>query len=407
MAAKFGTMRQNSRRSSQPSRKRGTQKLLGLGLMLFYAAPLAGCQNLNSSLIKDWGFSQGEGIPEAQAAATKESPETIAQEIQRLTQEIAQLTASHKDWGRAHYERAHYHRINDDFDAAITDYNIAATAYGDRDAQLYSDRGLAHESLGNGEAAIADYTKAIAVNEGWADEPETLAVTYASRGEVHESLKNLDAALADYNTAIALDASLSYAFYDRAYLHHSQENLIQAIKDFTSYIQLTAKPGSWAYYSRGVANEDYGRSAQALADYSEAISLNDWGQDDPELNKQDQADAYFARAWLHHHLGNYRRAIQGYSESLKLHPMDSLTLYNRGLVHDENGDLAQALADYSSAIELNQNWGQIDISGNYLGLGSALYNRGLIYQLQGNGELAQGDFRASKAAEKALEQSHS
>ena len=144
-----------------------------------------------------------------------------------------------------------------------------------------------------------------------------------------------------------------------------------------------------------------------MADYSEAIALNNWGQGDPELNQRDQADAYFARAWLHHDLGHHRKAIQNYSESLKLNPIDSLTLYNRGLAHDENGELDKALADYTSAIELNENWGMINLEGNYLGLGSALYNRALIYERYGKTALAQRDFQESASEKQALEQHQS
>lgn len=386
---------------SQQSRTRGTRKLLGLGLVLFVATPLAGCQSLSYSLAA-WERSQANVIEEAQAAVTEESPEAITHAMERLTEAIAAATESANDWGGLHYERAYYHHIRDDFEAAIADYNIAVAAYGDRNSQLYLDRGLAQESFGNGEAAIADYTKAIAINEGWADEAEALALSYTRRGEVYESLANVDAALADYNTAIALTPSLARAFYNRAYLNQSQDNLNQAIQDFTRYIQLTEKPDSWAYYSRGLAYEAYDRSSQALADYSEAIALNDWGNGDPELDRQDQADAYFARAWLHHDLGNHRRAIQNYSESLKLNPIDSLALYNRGLAHNANGNLDQVLADYTRAIEINKNWGTIDPEGSYLGLDSALYNRGLIYESQGKAALAQQDFQSSAMEKPAL-----
>lgn len=399
-------MRWKAQNLSRTFQTQSNRKLFGLSILLLLATPLAGCQTLSSALA-DWELAPQAEISEAQAAVIEESPAAIAQEIERLNQAIAATTETDNDWGSLHFERAYYHHISEDFETAIADYDIAVADYGDLDSQLYSDRAMAHESLGNDAAAVADYTKAIAIDQGWADETTALALTYLRRGEAHESLEDVDGALADYNTAIALDPSLEYAFYYRAFLHHGQDNLSQAIQDFTRYIQLTPEPDSWAYYSRGVAYEEFDRAPQALADYSEAIALNNWGNGDPELDQRDQADAYFARAWLHHDLGNYRRAIQNYSESLQLNPIDSLTLYNRGLAQDENGNLDQALADYSSAIELNENWGMIDLSGNYLGLGSAFYNRGLVYEAQGKAALAEADFQASDRERQALEERES
>lgn len=56
------------------------------------------------------------------------------------------------------------------------------------------------------------------------------------------------------------------------------------------------------------------------------------------------------------------------------------------------------------AIELNENWGMIDVEGNYWGLGSALYNRGLIYESYGKTALAQRDFQAAALEKQALKQ---
>lgn len=388
---------------TQPGQQRASRRVsrfLGVGLTLICVGPLASCAVPNSAM--SGPLSENAAITEAHAAELGESPADIAQQVDQLTLEIAAATEAENDWGGFHYERAYYHHISGQLAAAIADYDIAVAAYGDRDSQLYSDRGLAHSAGGNGAAAIADFTKAIAIDQGWTDEAEALALTYVRRGEAHESLDHFDQALADYNTAIALEPHLSSAFSCRAYLHQRQDNLSLAIQDFTRHIQLSDNPTSWAYYGRGIAYETSGRSPQALADYSEAIALNDWGNGDRALDQQDQADAYFARAWLHHDLGNYRRAIHNYGESLKLNPIDALAFYNRGLAHEESNDLDRALADYTRAIQLNKNWGVIDIEGDYWGLASALQNRGRVYEHQGNIALAQADFQAATREKQGL-----
>jgi tetratricopeptide (TPR) repeat protein len=62
--------------------------------------------------------------------------------------------------------------------------------------------------LGNYNAAIADYTRAIKI------EPE-YASPYINRGNTYAKLNNYNAAIADYTSAIRIDPELAIAYNNR------------------------------------------------------------------------------------------------------------------------------------------------------------------------------------------------
>ena len=72
----------------------------------------------------------------------------------------------------------------------------------------YFQRGIAHGELGNYDAAIADYTKAIEISPN-------LSQAYNNRGNAYDDLKNYDAAISDFTKAIEINPNLSVAYGNR------------------------------------------------------------------------------------------------------------------------------------------------------------------------------------------------
>jgi Tfp pilus assembly protein PilF len=64
--------------------------------------------------------------------------------------------------------------------------------------------------------------------------------------------------------------------------------------------------------------------------------------------------AYYNRGVLYQDRGKLAEAIEDYSSAVKLDPEYSEAYYNRGVSRESRGDLAGAIADYSEAIQLNQ-----------------------------------------------------
>src|SRR5258708_25389296 len=62
-------------------------------------------------------------------------------------------------------------------------------------------------------------------------------------------------------------------------------------------------------------------------------------------------DAYYRQALRHHRQGNLAEAIAEYSESIRLEP-DARTFYGRAFAFHTLGDYERADADYTAAIRL-------------------------------------------------------
>src|SRR6516164_2368282 len=77
-----------------------------------------------------------------------------------------------------------------------------------RDAVSYANRGVEYRNKGDLERALADFTKAIAIDP-------KVARAYTNRGLVLKTKGDLDRAIADYDKAIELDPKHLLAYYDR------------------------------------------------------------------------------------------------------------------------------------------------------------------------------------------------
>ena len=157
---------------------------------------------------------------------------------------------------------------------AIREYTLAIES-GDLSqislAQAYYGRGNLYY-LRDWDRCIADFTKAIELNERW-------DLAYCLRGDAHEEKGDLDKAIADYTRAIELDAEyvvLAYNSRGMAYLDKGDPD--KAIADFTRSIEL--KPQSEAAYNyRGRAYRKKGQDAKADADFRKVKELR-WEQDE-------------------------------------------------------------------------------------------------------------------------------
>jgi tetratricopeptide (TPR) repeat protein len=69
--------------------------------------------------------------------------------------------------------------------------------------------------------------------------------------------------------------------------------------------------------------------------------------------------------------------------------------FNRGLAHSKQQKYEAAIEDYTRAIEINKNWG--NLSETYFGLPTAYKNRGIAHSKQQNYEAAIKDYNQAIA----------
>jgi tetratricopeptide (TPR) repeat protein len=123
------------------------------------------------------------------------------------------------------------------------------------------------EADGDHDAAIADYSHAIKLDNKNAD-------TYVSRGGAKESKGDLEGAIADYGQALKLDPKNSTAYSGRASVKTTRNDLDGAIADDTRIIEFDPK-NSEAYINRGAVFYAKTSWKEALEDFRHAAGLGD------------------------------------------------------------------------------------------------------------------------------------
>ncbi len=170
---------------------------------------------------------------------------------------------------------------------------------------------------------------------------EQAAMALNNRANAHSMLGDDDAALVDYDRAIDIVPTYINARYNRAHLLLGQEKYALALVDLDIVVQLSPSMFE-AHHNRGFINEKLGRYAEAEADFTKAISLA------PHLTS-----AWNNRGVVFKRLGKYALAITDFTEAIRLAP-DSIRAYlNRADACEKIGQHAKALADYRRVLLLD------------------------------------------------------
>jgi len=165
---------------------------------------------------------------------------------------------------QAYYYRGLIHAQQEDFQAALADFN-QALSINPHMVEAYAARGTTYVSMGRPITALDDFNKALELKP---DDAETLV----NRGHAYMELSMYDLALADFNRAIELDSSLVAAYFNRGVLYLTQEQPQKALADFNTCIELDPKlPGP--YFNRAAAYLALGEQEKAIADLKIYLGL--------------------------------------------------------------------------------------------------------------------------------------
>jgi tetratricopeptide (TPR) repeat protein/S1-C subfamily serine protease len=215
-------------------------------------------------------------------------------------------------------------------------------------AAFYSNRGAIYDVLKDYPKAIADYTKAIAINI-------ELAGAYINRGRTYKTLKEYSRAITDFDKAIAINPEFALAYNNRGATYDALKAYPKAITDYTKAIAINPRLTE-AYINRGATYYDLKDYPKAISDLDKAIAIN------PE-----DAEAYKNRGNTYKALKDYPKAIADYNKAIAINPKDADTYNNRGNTYIALKDYPKAIADYTKAIVINPE------------LALAYYNRGNAY----------------------------
>ncbi|MCB0063167.1 MAG: tetratricopeptide repeat protein, partial [Caldilineaceae bacterium] len=164
------------------------------------------------------------------------------------------------------------------------------------DVSAHLWRGDANRLLTDYAAAIADYTAGIDLDEPGYD----YAGAFNNRGRAYYYSDEFDAAIADFSMAIALAPDYTAAYDLRGSVYHDQQEYAKAVADFTMAITLADADYNyrWAYAYRGRSYAELEQYERAVADFSEAVAI------DPTYT--------WAHEWLgyaYNQVGEYEAAI--------------------------------------------------------------------------------------------------
>jgi tetratricopeptide (TPR) repeat protein len=112
-----------------------------------------------------------------------------------------------------------------------------------------------------------------AVN-GYDGSNENVAESYNNRGVIWFQLGDLEAALADFGRAIREQGSMAQAHVNHGYTLVALERWQEAVTAFSRGLELGTEEAPKARYNRGVAFEETGLLREAYADYQAAAELD-------------------------------------------------------------------------------------------------------------------------------------
>ncbi len=153
-------------------------------------------------------------------------------------------------------------------DAGLKEAGVSAAERG----RLLLYRGLAQELLGAHDAAVRDFTQALATG---ALPPDARAQALLQRGFLRDGQGRLDQASADYTAVIAMKGDgFATALNNRANIHRRQNRLMDARRDYMAALAAGGGKPQYSYYGLGQIAEAQADTMAARSAYARAVAAD-------------------------------------------------------------------------------------------------------------------------------------
>ncbi|NJP07462.1 MAG: tetratricopeptide repeat protein [Chloroflexaceae bacterium] len=229
--------------------------------------------------------------------------------------------------------------------ALIDPYNAAvATAEAAPDlvarSQAYVERGNTYYGLQEYEAALHDYTLAIALEPYNARAFNNRALIYAETGQD-------DLAMADYASAIALDPNYVRAYWNRLNLREKNNDLEGMVADYGALAVIDLRHRDDYLYQQGTILRRLGDIDAAHGAYDFTLTTN-----------PHHVDALYERAVILLGKGQMAEALSDVNLALQLSPRAANAYYLRGLIYRESGNTINAVDDFTQALSFRPDYAE-------------------------------------------------
>lgn len=198
-------------------------------------------------------------------------------------------------------------------------------------SEYYVERANERRRLGQLAEAFDDYTTAIRLSPPY---PQS----YFNRGDLAIECGELDSAIADFSRVLELDPTLVDAYVSRASAYHELGKEDAAARDATAGLALDPNQPH-LHCLRGMIAQQRGHLAEARQAFRTALDL----------------DSSLGAAWCNFGVllfesNDVAAAIDCFDHALAIHD-DPDVRGNRGIAHQSLGNYAEAIADYTAALE--------------------------------------------------------
>ncbi len=267
-----------------------------------------------------------------------------------------------------------------------------------KNAALYDERAhfyLSSEQLNN---ALADARKAIELD---AKNPKyfyTLSSIYVLMGKPQDALDAL-------NKALEINPQSVETLLQRAKLYLVMKDYEHCAENVEKIFEIEPNNAN-AFYMKGMVLDEVGDTLKAITNYQKAL------QNDPNhFDALVQLGGLFSKK-------NPPLAMEYYKTATSLKPTDMATLYNLGILYQENNRRPEAIQTYEQILKLNPRNQVILYNLGYIELvyerdfpkaveyftkaieidsvyAEAYYNRGYSYELMHEYQRARNDYNRS------------
>jgi len=156
-------------------------------------------------------------------------------------------------------------------DASVEAYNKALTIKPDN-AEAYNNMGVTLKDQGKLEEAIEAYNKALTIK------PDN-AEAYLNMGVVLQEQGKLEEAIEAYHKALAIEPDYAEAYNNMGNALQEQGKLEEAIEVFTKALTIRSDYAD-AYYNMGIVLQEQGKLEEAIEAYSRSLAIK---PDDAEV----------------------------------------------------------------------------------------------------------------------------
>ncbi|MGE3854970.1 MAG: tetratricopeptide repeat protein, partial [Planctomycetota bacterium] len=160
---------------------------------------------------------------------------------------------------------------------------------------------------------------------------------WAGKGLTLGAMGEYEAAIAAYTRAVSLKKDFAIAWFQRAEAHRALFQLEQAIEDYNESIRIG--PTDQAWFGRALAHTALSDFEAALGALTSCIDIN-----------PDHAEAYLNRAYLLGYQGKLSAALADFDIAIdELQLLDAIAIGSRAMTRLARGVFAGAIADFETA----------------------------------------------------------